>query len=252
MRRTGTWREPPVSGKRMQALVENRRTVVSTRGSHQSSRVILQDCRRYLAKVREGGFRAVKPFSLGLLRVGLGKEPSGITQSRHAQMNLLLGPSGVGKTHLAIGLSRAAIRQDRDVRYTTPLALAASLTDARDQGALDECLRLWSLPQLLIIDELGDLPFATEVGHLIYQLVVRRYEQGSLLLTSNQPVSEWDRVFGDEVTASAILDRLLHHSIVITIRKESYRLREKRQAGAIPTTRNSVADSEDSSNRVST
>ena len=154
----------------------------------------------------------------------------------HGENILLLGPPGVGKTHLAIGLGRAAIRQDYDVKYTTSLALAASLSEARDQGTLEACLRTWSQPQCLIVDELGYLPLATEVGHLFYQLVATRYEAGSLLLTSNRPVSEWDRIFGDEVTASAILDRVLHHSIVITIRGESYRLREKRQAGIVPNT----------------
>ena len=149
-------------------------------------------------------------------------------------------------------LDRAAIRHDRDVRYTTSLAPAASLPDARDQGALDdECLRHWSLPWLLIIYELGYLPLATDVGHMFYQLVAKRYEPGGRLLTSNRPFSELDRIFGDEVTASTILDRLLHHSIGITIRGESYRLLEKRQAGMIPTTRQIVADPEDTNNHGS-
>lgn len=155
---------------------------------------------------------------------------------KHGENVLLLGPPGAGKTHLAIGLGRAAIRGDHTVRYTTALALAASLSEARDQGTLALGLREWSQPQLLIIDELGYLPLASEVGHLFYQLVAARYERGSMLLTSNRPVSEWDQIFGDEVAASAILDRLLHHSAVMTIRGESYRLREKQRAGIMPST----------------
>jgi len=86
---------------------------------------------------------------------------------------------------------------------------------------------------VLIIDERGYLPFASDAAHLFFQLVSRRYERGSLCITSNRTVSEWDVVFGDTVTASAILDRLLHHSHVITVRGESYRLKEKRRAGIL-------------------
>src|SRR3546814_3472150 len=89
------------------------------------------------------------------------------------------------------------------------------------------------LPKLLIVDELGYLPFETNAAHLFFQLVSRRYERGSMLVTSNRSVGEWGGVFGDAVVATAILDRLLHHSQVITIRGDSYRLREKRRAGLV-------------------
>jgi DNA replication protein DnaC len=97
-------------------------------------------------------------------------------------------------------------------------------------------LTLLSRPKLLIIDELGYLPFEANAAHLFFQLVSRRYEKGSILITSNRSVGEWGSVFGDPVVATAILDRLLHHSTVITIRGDSYRLREKRRSGLLQKT----------------
>ena len=94
-------------------------------------------------------------------------------------------------------------------------------------------LAFYAKPKLLIIDELGYLPFEPNAAHVFFQLVSRRYERGSLMITSNRSVGEWGTVFGDPVVATAILDRLLHHSQVITIRGDSYRLREKRRAGLI-------------------
>ena len=99
---------------------------------------------------------------------------------------------------------------------------------------LEERLAHYAKPKLLIVDELGYLPFEPNAAHLFFQLVSRRYERGSLLVTSNRAAGEWGIVFGDPVVATAILDRLLHHSHVITIRGDSYRLREKRRAGVIP------------------
>jgi DNA replication protein DnaC len=112
--------------------------------------------------------------------------------------------------------------------------LVAALAKAHAENHLEE--RFGFKPKLLIIDELGYLPFETNAAHLFFQLVSRRYERGSLLLTSNRSVGEWGTVFGDPVVATAILDRLLHHSHVITIRGDSYRLREKRRAGLIKAT----------------
>jgi len=106
---------------------------------------------------------------------------------------------------------------------------------------LDERLSFYAKPKLLIIDELGYLPFDPNAAHLFSQLVSRRYERGSLLLTSNRSVGEWGTVFGDVVVATAILDRLLHHSHVVTIRGDSYRLREKRRAGLVTLTTQSEA-----------
>ena len=144
---------------------------------------------------------------------------------------LFLGPPGVGKTHLAVGVGRGAILSGYTVLFTSAAALVASLAKAHRTGQLEEQLVHYTKPKLLIVDELGYLPLEVEASHLFFQLVSRRYERGGLLLTSNRPVIEWGRIFGDDVVATAILDRLLHHSHVITIRGESFRLRAKRRSG---------------------
>ena len=151
----------------------------------------------------------------------------------HGENVLIFGPPGVGKSHLAIGLGRKIVEQGHTVRFTTATVLLATLGKAETEGGLSDQLTEYCKPRLLIIDELGYLPFERPAAHLFFQLVNRRYEKGSLLVTTNQRVSEWGIVFGDEVLATAILDRLLHHSHTLLITGESYRLREKRKSGLI-------------------
>ncbi len=143
---------------------------------------------------------------------------------RHEVVHLI-GQSGTGKSHLAIALGVEAVRAGRSV-YFSPLAdIIDSLAKADREGRLRERIRYLCRAQLLIIDEIGYLSLAATAGNLFFQLVNARYERGAMILTSNRGFAEWGQVFGDPVIATALLDRLLHHAIVVHIEGSSYRMR---------------------------
>jgi DNA replication protein DnaC len=150
-----------------------------------------------------------------------------------AENVLVFGPPGVGKTHLGIALGRAVVEAGHSALFVTATTLLAQLARAESEGKLADQLTFYAKPKLVVVDELGYLPFEKRSAHLFFQLVVRRYERGSMLVTTNQMVTQWGQVFGDEMIATAILDRLLHHSHTLVIQGESYRLKQKKRAGLV-------------------
>jgi DNA replication protein DnaC len=173
-------------------------------------------------------------FATGAPRAQI-QELAALTFIERAENIVLLGPSGVGKSHIAIAMAYRAVMAGIKTRFITAADLMMQLAIAKNQGRLKEYFNRAVIgPRLLVVDEIGYLPFGREEANLFFNVVAKRYERGSMVLTSNLPFAQWASAFADDATlAAALLDRLLHHAHVVQISGESYRLKDKRKAGQV-------------------
>jgi DNA replication protein DnaC len=176
-------------------------------------------------------------FATGAPRKQL-QELTSLAFIERAENIVLLGPSGVGKSHLAISLAYQAIQRGTKVRFITAADLMLQLATAKKQDRLGTYLKRSILsPKLLVIDEIGYLPFGRAEANLFFNVIAKRYEVGSVMVTSNLPFSQWSTAFAEDQTlTAALLDRLLHHAHIVQITGNSYRLKGKKTAGIVPVT----------------
>jgi DNA replication protein DnaC len=154
---------------------------------------------------------------------------------------LALGPPGVGKTHLAIALGIRACLAGHRVRFATATEWVARLQEAKRDGRLESELQALGRIPLLIVDEVGYIPFDPQAANLMFALVSSRYERASTIVTSNKPFSRWGEIFGDDVVAAAMIDRLVHHAEILGLKGDSYRLKDKDLGSPPPATGAEIA-----------
>jgi DNA replication protein DnaC len=196
------------------------------------AQITLRNTRRLVAAMRSSRLPAVKTlrdfdftFQPSLKREQVDSlHTLGFIERR--ENVIFLGPPGVGKTHLAISLAIAAAQSGRRVYYGTLADLITSLEEAQAASRLSQRLKTLVFPALLVVDELGYLPISRTGAMLFFQLMSRRYETASTVLTSNKGFEDWGEIFGDDVLASALIDRLVHHCHIVNIRGNSYRMRQ--------------------------